>query len=319
MLVSYTAVSQQQRPTAPAKSVPSVSPPIFNLDTIHHIEEAHIVHLSRQVEVSMDLFPSENMAVYRVVGGGVSAVTIPFLGQQVNRTLGLGMKGPVRDYDIKQLENLNRAANLSSSVLLCPYADPSALQALAVCGYGVDSFLNIYARPLAELPVARDPRPDMTQPWDFMYSPDTCVSRAPATEAGMAAFIHNSVAGFKDGGRPVPFLRCLAEMAALRTDTVLYLARIDGEIAGCGALAFMETEYGRVAHIYIDSTAPAFRGRGVQRALIRARLVDAKRMGYDFITIHASPGVGTGRNAEKEGFRLAYTKPIFTKRETQKL
>lgn len=310
MLVSYSALytAEHRKPTAPTKSVAAPAP-AFSLDTIHHIEEAHMIHLGRQVDASKQLFPNEDLNLHHVPSGGVAALTIPFLGQQVNRTLGLGMEGPVTDYDIRELEDLHRASNLPVSVLLCPYADPSALQMLAVRGYGVDSFLNIYARSLNDIPVNMDQEPEYT------FGFDTRVSRAPATEAGMAAFIHNSVAGFMDGGRPVTFLRAVAEMAALRTDTVLYLAKIDGQIAGCGAMAFMETEYGRVAHIYIDSTTPAFRGRGVQRALIRARVLDAKRLGYNFVTVHANPGVGTGRNVEKEGFRLAFTKPIFTKRQ----
>lgn len=307
MLVSYSALyTEHRKPTAPTKSV--VAPtPAFTLDTIHHIEDAHMIHLARQVEASKQLFPNEDFNLHQVPSGGVAALTIPFLGQQINRTLGLGMEGPVTDYDIRELEDLHRASNLSPSVLLCPYADPSALQMLAVRGYGVDSFLNIYARSLHDLPIDNEAS-------EYSFGFDMRVSRAPATEAGMAAFINNSVAGFMDSGRPVAFLRAVAEMAALRTDTILYLAKIDGQIAGCGALALMETEYGRVAHIYIDSTTPAFRGRGVQRALIRARILDAKRLGYNFVTVHANPGVGTGRNVEKEGFRLAFTKPIFTKR-----
>ena len=313
MLVSYSAlcqVNEHRKPVAPTKSVLAAAP-AFNLDTIHQIVDAHMIHLSRQVESSIQLFPHENINVHAVVNGtGMAAVTIPFLGQQVNRTLGLGMRGPVTINDIREIENLHLAANLSPTVLLCPYADPSALQSLAVGGYGVDSFLNIYARFLHDLPVEID----ATESPEYSFGYDTKVCRAPPTDAGMEAFIQSSVTGFKDGGRALPVLQSLAEMAAIRTDTTLYLAKINGEIAGCGALALMETEYGRVAHMYIDSTVPWFRGRGIQRALIRARMLDAKRLGYNFVVIHANPGVGTGRNAEKEGFRLAFTKPIFTKR-----
>lgn len=313
MLVSYSVCAEYHRKPAATTTKPVQAAPAFTLDAIHHIEEAHMIHLSRQVEISIQLFPEESISLHPVVSGGVAALTTPFLGQQINRTLGLGMKGPVTDIDIRHLENLHLDANLSPTILLCPYADPSALQVLAVRGYGVDSFLNIYARSLHDLSLDfdMDVNPESIE---YPFGLDTKVVRAPATDTGMAAFINNSVAGFKDGGKALTLLRNLAEMAALRTDTILYLAKIDGQIAGCGALALIETEYGRVAHMYIDSTTPSFRGRGIQRALIRARMLDAKRLGYNFVTIHANPGVGTGRNAEKEGFRLAFTKPIFTKR-----
>ncbi|KAJ5543631.1 hypothetical protein N7461_009634 [Penicillium sp. DV-2018c] len=286
---------------------------LFNkLDTIHQIEEAHILHLSRQVEVGKQLFPHENISLHSVAGGGVAALTTPHLGQQLNRTLGLGIKGRVTDSDLADIEALYAAANLTPCILLCPYADQSVLQALAMRSFVVEGFLNIYARSLHEIHVDFDPSLD--PPADLPFGSNMLVCRAPANDAGMGAFIHASVAGFKDDGRSDEVLRSLAETAALRGDTNLYFGKIDGQIAGCGAMALMETKYGRVAHLYIDSTTPHFRGRGVQQALIRARLIDAKRLGYDFATIHARPGIGTGRNAEKEGFGLAFTKPILTKR-----
>lgn len=224
------------------------------------------------------------------------------------------MKGRVTEQDLCDIETLHDSANLTPTILLCPYADQSVLQALAMRSYVVDGFLNIYARSLHDLHVEFDLDMDSTEPSELAFSSNMMVCRAPANDAGAGAFIHSSVAGFKDDGRSVEVLRSLAESAAMRTDTNLYFGKIDGQIAGCGAMALMETKYGRVAHLYIDSTTPSFRGRGVQQALIRARLIDAKRLGYDFATIHARPGVGTGRNAEKEGFGLAYTKPILTKR-----
>jgi GNAT superfamily N-acetyltransferase len=286
---------------------------LFNkLDTVHQIEEAHILHLSRQVEIGMQLFPHEKISLHPVAGGGVSALTTPHLGQQMNRTLGLGMKGMVTEDDLSDIEALHAASNLTPSILLCPYADQSVLQALAMRSYVVDGFLNIYAQSLHEINVGFDPSTE--SPAELSFGSNMLVCRAPANEVGMGAFIQASVAGFKDDGRSDEVLRSLAETAALRADTNLYLGKIEGHIAGCGAMALMDTKYGRVAHLYIDSTTPKFRGRGVQQALIRARLIDAKRLGYDFATIHARPGIGTGRNAEKEGFGLAFTKPILTKR-----
>ncbi|KAJ6080902.1 hypothetical protein N7499_005776 [Penicillium canescens] len=318
MLVAHSTTtpnlcSEHRKQTAPAPTPSAMSTQLFNkLDTVHQIEEAHILHLSRQVEIGMQLFPKENIRLHPVAGGGVSALTTPQLGKQLNRTLGLGMKGMVTEDDLSNIEALHEEASLTPTILLCPYADQSVLQALAMRNYVVDGFLNIYARSLHEIHVDFDP--NMDAPAELPFGSNMLVCRAPANEAGMGAFIHASVAGFKDDGRSDEVLRSLAETAALRSDTNLYFGKIDGQIAGCGAMALMETKYGRVAHLYIDSTTPNFRGRGVQQALIRARLIDAKRLGYDFATIHARPGIGTGRNAEKEGFGLAFTKPILTKK-----
>jgi GNAT superfamily N-acetyltransferase len=89
------------------------------------------------------------------------------------------------------------------------------------------------------------------------------------------------------------------------------LARVDGKIAGSAGLSLIETPFGGVAHLYIDSTLPEYRGRGVQAALIRARLAAAHRAGYDLASLSARPTNASSRNAEKSGFTLAYTRPTF--------
>ncbi|KAJ5234687.1 uncharacterized protein N7469_003855 [Penicillium citrinum] len=300
------------KPVQPSTNTKMTARLLNKLDTIHHIEEAHILHLSRQVEVFMQLLPRDNIGYHPVGSGGVSYLTKPNLGQQINCTLGLGMKGLVTETDLENLEALHDDADLTPSILLCPYADQSALQALAMRNYVLDSFLNIYARSLHDIQVEVDPYMSFSE--DLTFGPDMIVSRTPANDDVTSSFIHASVAGFKDDGRSVDVLASLAETAALRRDTILYFGKIDGQIAGVGAMALMETKYGKVAHLYIDSTVPSFRGRGVQSALIRARLNDAKSLGYDFATIHCLPSIGTGRNAEKEGFGLAFTKTMLTKR-----
>lgn len=303
--------TEHPKPVQPPTT--KMAPRLLNkIDTIQHIEDAHVLHLSRQVEVFMQLLPRDNISLHPVAAGGVVYLTKPHLGSQINCTLGLGMKGLVTDNDIEQLEALHTTADLTPSILVCPYADQSALQALAMRSYVLDGFLNIYARSLHDIQVEIDPYMSFSK--DLTFGPEMIVSRGAANEDNGSTFIHASVDGFKDDGRSVEVLASLAESAVLRRDTILYFAKIDGQIAGCGAMALMETQHGKIAHLYIDSTTPNFRGRGVQRALIRARLNDAKSLGYDFSTIHCLPSIGTGRNAEKEGFGLAFTKPMMTKK-----
>ncbi|CAI7678441.1 unnamed protein product [Penicillium manginii] len=293
-----TSAIHTEHPKPVQPPAPKMAPRLLNkLDTIHHIEDAHVLHLSRQVEVFMQLLPRDNISLHSVAAGGVVYLTKAHLGSQINCTLGLA---------------LHTTADLTPSILLCPYADQSALQALAMRSYVLDGFLNIYARSLHDIQVEVDPYMSFSE--DLTFGPEMIVSRGAANEENGSTFIDASVAGFKDDGRSVEVLESLAESAVLRRDTILYFGKIDGRIAGCGAMALMETQYGKIAHLYIDSTTPDFRGRGVQRALIRARLNDAKSLGYDFSTIHCLPSIGTGRNAEKEGFGLAFTKPIMTKK-----
>lgn len=123
-----------------------------------------------------------------------------------------------------------------------------------------------------------------------------------------------SLAGYRDGGRPELLLKTLARIAASRADTHIYSATIDGKIAGSAGLALIETSKGGVAYLYIDSTLPKHRGRGVQAALPRSRLSDARRAGFDIASSGARPANISSRNIERAGFCLAYTKVTFAKK-----
>ena len=56
------------------------------------------------------------------------------------------------------------------------------------------------------------------------------------------------------------------------------------------------------------STVPEARKQGAQRALLGARLRFAAAAGCDLATMGAEPGSASQRNAERSGFRIAYTR-----------
>ncbi len=82
-----------------------------------------------------------------------------------------------------------------------------------------------------------------------------------------------------------------------------FLATIDGEPAGGAALEIKDG----VAHCFSTSTRPRFRGRGVQTALLEARLAAAEAAVCDLAVVMTTPGTPSERNVERAGFRTAYT------------
>jgi GNAT superfamily N-acetyltransferase len=79
---------------------------------------------------------------------------------------------------------------------------------------------------------------------------------------------------------------------------------VDGTIAGAAALSVREG----VCGLFGASTLPEFRGRGVQGALLKARLESAAAQGCDVAVSIAQPGSTSHRNIERQGFRVAYTR-----------
>jgi len=64
------------------------------------------------------------------------------------------------------------------------------------------------------------------------------------------------------------------------------------------------------------STDPAFRGRGAQAALLSERLRHATAAGCDLAMMGALPGSASQRNAERQGFQIAYTRIKWQQRST---
>jgi len=63
-----------------------------------------------------------------------------------------------------------------------------------------------------------------------------------------------------------------------------------------------------VAHFAGASTIPEGRRQGAQLALLDARMRYAAQRGCDLALMGAAPGCGSQRNAERHGFRIAYTR-----------
>lgn len=81
----------------------------------------------------------------------------------------------------------------------------------------------------------------------------------------------------------------------------------DGGALATGALGVIEG----VALLAGASTVPAARGRGAQALLLAARLAEARRIDCELAMIAATPGSTSQRNAERNGFRVAYTRTKF--------
>ena len=96
----------------------------------------------------------------------------------------------------------------------------------------------------------------------------------------------------------------LGAVMASREQTVSFLAEIDGQPRAAGAMCLHEG----VALFAGAATLAEFRGRGLQSALLRERMRYAFEHGCDLAMMGAMPGSNSQRNAERNGFQIAYTR-----------
>ena len=88
-----------------------------------------------------------------------------------------------------------------------------------------------------------------------------------------------------------------------------YLAYREGVLAGGASLRVCE----RVAQLCGAATMPAHRRRGVQTALLAARLADAAGRGCDIAVVTTQPGSKSQQNVQRQGFELLYTRAILVR------
>jgi GNAT superfamily N-acetyltransferase len=100
------------------------------------------------------------------------------------------------------------------------------------------------------------------------------------------------------------FLLDFGAISAARENCPCFLAEVDGKPGAAGVLCIHEG----VALFGGSATIPELRRRGLQAALLHERMRYAFDHGCDLAMMVALPGSDSQRNAERQGFRIAYTR-----------
>jgi hypothetical protein len=122
--------------------------------------------------------------------------------------------------------------------------------------------------------------------------------------ADRTAWTETSVRGWATDPAVVRVIQTIAETAVENPAMVHFIVERDGVAVATASLGIHDG----VALFAGASTIPAGRGLGAQGLLIAARLVEARRRGCEVAMIVAEPGSTSQRNAERGGFRVAYTR-----------
>ena len=119
-------------------------------------------------------------------------------------------------------------------------------------------------------------------------------------------------AGFEESGDRGLFVE-RSTTFVLRRGTpgrfVGYIGRVGGEPAATGLVCLTSG----VGGLYSDTTLPAFRGRGIQPAMIRARIERGLRRGRRIFTARTEGANTSARNYEQTGFVPLYHATFWTR------
>lgn len=240
--------------------------------------------------------------------GGTMSATDP--GSWTNQACGLGLEGPVSIADVDRLIDFYVSRQLEPRVELAPSADPSLIAALADRGFTLINFDHVLARTI---------EPD-EHLWSLLPNPkpDQLSIRPidPSSAAEIEQWVRISGSGFisPESAHYPSFFESSRRVAVHPRFTAM-LAFWQGTPAGACALEIAQPLEGHtLASLMATSVLPDFRRRGIQQAMIVARLERAQKIGAPLATIQSRPHVATDRNARRLGFHTAYTKVILVLR-----
>lgn len=261
-----------------------------NLALARSLEDAFARRATLYAEARASLQPELGVAMAPVAGG---VVVFAGRGAPVNRAFGLGLRRAVTDEDIDRVEDFFHARRKLPRLDVCPLAHSSLLEVLRNRGYSLERFWSALARPLD----GQDLEPG--------GDGSIAVRRVePGQEELWLRTVAEGMAGDENPGPEV--LDVVA--ASLRTPGMaLLLAWIDGQPAGGAGILIHEG----MAECTSAGTRPAFRRRGVQSALLKARLSAAAEAGCQWVAAMVHPGTTSERNCQRAGFQLAYTKAVM--------
>ena len=115
---------------------------------------------------------------------------------------------------------------------------------------------------------------------------------------------------FPDGGGPEDFIAMFTPLFQFE-GALPFVAELDGKMVACAA-GLLIPEH-RIVALFGARTLPEFRRRGLQTALLRVRMVVAAEAGCEYAVIVTQGGTTSQRNAERLGFRVAYSKATMLK------
>lgn len=213
------------------------------------------------------------------------------VGSPMTQTFGLGLFQPTCDGELAAIEAFFRSFGSPTIHEVSPLAGVQAFGLLQERGYAPIELTNVLARSLDDSPL---PTAALT--------PDLRVRTTTCDEA--ESWIVASIAGWGDTPDQAAHLRAIAEVAFANPAVVSFVVERGGQPIATGSLGIHEG----VALLAGASTVPTERGRGAQKALLAARLAEAKRRGCDVALLCAEPGSTSQNNAERSGFRVAYTR-----------
>lgn len=267
--------------------------PFADLDLARRLEHAEGRGNVAFVEARAKAEPDTG-ATWTMVGGAFAM--FDGVGSPCTQTFGLGIADAIGPTELDTLEAFFFSRGASVCHEVSPLAGVELFALLASRGYKPVELSTVLFRPLD----AGEPASGATR--ERALDPRVTVRQVSIDEAAMFAAV--SARGWSESAEVRGFIEGFARIIVAKRDGPCFVAEIDGTPIATGAMSMWQG----VALLAGASTVPEGRRQGAQLALLDTRLRFAASQGCDLAMMCTVPGSTSQRNAERNGFRIAYTR-----------
>lgn len=262
--------------------------PFADVSLARRLERAEALSNADFIEGRARAFPDKG-ATWKEIAG--TYAMYDGRSSPVTQTFGMGMFQRLTERELKAVEQffLERGAPVCHEV--SPHADSSVLPLLNDGGYQPIEFTSVMYRPISK-----------ESPLLAATNDKIRVMLTGPSEADLWAEI--AFKGWSEFGELADFLHDVGRVNARRDNAQSFLAILDGRPIATGLMNIFDG----VALLAGASTIPEGRKKGAQLALLEERLRYAAQHDCDIAMMCALPGSASQRNAERHGFRIAYTR-----------
>ena len=213
------------------------------------------------------------------------------LGSPIGRVTGAGFGQPLTAEIVDRIECFYGEHKAPSQVDLTPLHRPEVFEMFKERGYSIAELNNVLYRKL-------EPGEEFPSP------PKGCeVRRSHPEEADITGAIVETA--FFPNGAPEGFGGLIAPLYQMES-ALAFVATIHGKPVACGTGLVIAAH--KVFALCGAGTLADYRARGLQTALLQARMSAAVKAGCEYAVVVTQGGTTSQRNAERLGFRVAYIK-----------
>ena len=235
------------------------------------------------------------------IAGGVAGFAEA--GSPFNKVAGLGFGGVPRLETLDEIERAYAVLGAPVQVELAHLADPAIGALLTERGYRLILFDNVLGLVLL------GGEPERVTPPGVEVRSSSEEEFEAWLDVVLDGFAHPDTQGVPSHDELPREVIAGAGRDFAAAGGIRYIALRDGVIAGGARLRMAEG----VAQLAGATTAPEHRRRGVQTALLSARLADATAAGCGIAVVTTLPGSKSQQNVQRQGFDLLYTRATLVR------